>query len=131
MAKSDGSHQLVVDYRALNKTTVSNAYPLPLINSMFAQLTNSKFFSKFDLVGGAYQLLRVAAGSEKYRAFRTLFGVFELLVMRDGLKNAPAVFQQFLNELFADLLGQGVIIYIDEILCGEPRRTLSTYETVL
>ncbi|KAK3532723.1 hypothetical protein QTP86_028088 [Hemibagrus guttatus] len=33
-----------------------------------------------------------------------------------GLTNAPAVFQALINEVFRDLLGRGVIAYIDDIL---------------
>ncbi|KAK3519118.1 hypothetical protein QTP70_017280, partial [Hemibagrus guttatus] len=37
-------------------------------------------------------------------------------VMPFGLTNAPAVFQALINEVFRDLLGRGVIAYIDDIL---------------
>ena len=37
------------------------------------------------------------------------------MVLRDGLCNAPASFQFFLNNIFHDLLDKGVIIYIDDI----------------
>ena len=113
--KKDGRFRMVVDYRALNKATVGNAYPLPVIEQAFELLRNAKYYSKFDIVS-AYQLLRVATGHEKYTAFRTLFGMFESMVLRDGLKNAPSVFQQFLNELFRDLLGKGILVYVDDIL---------------
>ena len=33
-----------------------------------------------------------------------------------GLKNAPAVFQSFVDEILRDLHGQGVVVYIDDIL---------------
>jgi hypothetical protein len=107
--------RMVVDYRLLNSMTTPDAYPLPLIDTIMDMLAKSKFFAKLDLVG-AYQLLRMAAGYEHLTAFRTPFGMFESLVVRDGLRNAPAVFQHFLNEVFADLIGQGVIVYIDDIL---------------
>ncbi len=42
--------------------------------------------------------------------------MYESLVLRDGLRNAPAVFQHFLNEVFKEVLGRGVTIYIDDIL---------------
>uniref|UniRef100_A0A8K9X5F7 Gypsy retrotransposon integrase-like protein 1 n=1 Tax=Oncorhynchus mykiss TaxID=8022 RepID=A0A8K9X5F7_ONCMY len=40
----------------------------------------------------------------------------EYLVMPYGLKNAPAVFQSFVDEILRDLHGQGVVVYIDDIL---------------
>ena len=36
--KKDGSLQLCVDYRALNKLTIKNWYPLPLIGTLVDQL---------------------------------------------------------------------------------------------
>jgi hypothetical protein len=33
-----------------------------------------------------------------------------------GLMNAPSVFQAFVDEIFQDLHGQGVVVYIDDIL---------------
>ena len=42
--------------------------------------------------------------------------MYESLVVRDGLRNAPAVCQHFLNEVFKDVIGHGVTVYIDNIL---------------
>ena len=75
----------------------------------------AKFFTKLDLVG-ACQLLRIADGYEYLMAFRTQYGMYKSLVVRDGLRNAPAVFQHFLNDTFREILGKGVTIYIDDIL---------------
>jgi hypothetical protein len=113
--KKDGRWRMVVDYRKINEETIPDAYPLPLISQITNDLSKAKFFTKLDLVG-AYQLLRMAIGQESLTAFRTQYGMFESLVVRDGLRNAPAVFQHFLNDIFKELLGQGVTIYIDDIL---------------
>lgn len=40
----------------------------------------------------------------------------EYRVMPFGLVNAPAVFQNFMNEVFQDLLGRVVLVYLDDIL---------------
>jgi len=133
--KKDGRLRLVVDYRKLNSNTINDAYPLPLIAQITNDLSKAKFFTKLDLVG-AYQLLRVAKGHEHLTAFRTQYGMYESLVVRDGLRNAPSVFQHFLNEVFRVLIGRGVIVYIDDILIyaddlAELRRlTLRVFEIV-
>jgi transposase InsO family protein len=114
--KKDGKFRMVVDFRTLNAATVPDVYPLPLINQTYIDLARAKFYTILDLVS-AYQQCRIAKGYEHLTAFRTQFGMFESLVVRDGLRNAPAVFQHFLNELFADLILQGVVIvYIDDII---------------
>ena len=115
VAKTDGSWRLVVDYRDLNSDTIKDVYPLPLISQIFGTLGKCRYFAKFDLTA-AYQRVRMADGDEKLTAFRTPLGMFESLVMRDGLCNAPATFQHFLNDVFRDLIGNGLWVYIDDIL---------------
>jgi len=36
--------------------------------------------------------------------------------MPEGLTNAPAAFQRFMNDIFADMIDVIVIIYLDDIL---------------
>ena len=48
----DGTLQLCVDYRKLNKMTVKNKYPLPRIDDLFDQLKGASVFSKIDLQSG-------------------------------------------------------------------------------
>lgn len=113
--KKDGKLRMVVDYRAVNEVTIPDVYPLPLISQTINELGSSVYYSTFDLPG-AYQLLRVLEQFVKNTAFRTQYGMFESVVVRDGLRNAPAVFQHFLNDVFRPVLGKGVVIYIDDIL---------------
>ncbi|GJT06435.1 hypothetical protein Tco_0840897 [Tanacetum coccineum] len=50
--KKDGSFQMFIDYRELNKMTVKNRYPLPRIDDLFDQLQGSSVYSKIDLRSG-------------------------------------------------------------------------------
>ena len=63
-----------------------------------------------------YHLIRITEGDEWKTAFRTQYGSFEWLVMPEGLTNAPAAFQQFMNDIFADMIDVNVIVYLDDIL---------------
>ena len=47
--KKDGTLQLCVDYRQLNKMTVKKKYLLPRIDDLFDQLKGACVFSKIDL----------------------------------------------------------------------------------
>ncbi|CAN6695431.1 unnamed protein product [Malus baccata var. baccata] len=50
--KKDGSLRLCIDYRALNKITIKNKYPLPLIADLFDQLGEARFWKElFKLLG--------------------------------------------------------------------------------
>lgn len=113
--KKDGNLRLCVDYRALNKVTIKNRCPLPLISETLDRLRTARIFTKLDLKG-AYNLIRVAEGDEWKTAFRTRYGHFEYLVMPFGLTNAPATFQAFLNDVLRECLDTVVVIYLDDIL---------------
>jgi len=64
----------------------------------------------------AYNLVRIKKGDEYKTAFRTRYGHYEYLVMPFGLKNAPATFQHFINDVLGEYLDDFVISYIDDIL---------------
>jgi hypothetical protein len=113
--KKDGSLRLCVDYRGLNKVTVKNRYPLPLISGLLDQLGQAKIYTKIDL-RGAYNLVRIKEGDEWKTAFRTRYGHFEYNVMPFGLTNAPAIFQHLMNDIFREYLDRFVVCYLDDIL---------------
>jgi len=45
-AKRNGGWRLCIDYRALNKATIKNAYPLRRTDDIFDQLRHSKYFGE-------------------------------------------------------------------------------------
>jgi hypothetical protein len=64
----------------------------------------------------AYNLIRIWVGDEWKTAFSTMPGHYKYLVMPFGLANAPSVFQAFVNEVFRDIIGSQMIVFIDDIL---------------
>ncbi|KAM0999125.1 hypothetical protein FF1_005867 [Malus domestica] len=113
--KKEGSLRLCIDYRALNKITIKNKYPLPLIADLFDQLGEARYFTKLDLRSGYYQV-RIAPGDESKTTMVTIYGSFEYKVMPFGLTNAPATFCTLMNKVFHPYLDKFVVVYIDDIV---------------
>ncbi|GJX61603.1 putative reverse transcriptase domain-containing protein [Tanacetum coccineum] len=113
--KKDGSFQMCIDYRELNKLTVKNRYPLLRIDDLFDQLLGSSVYSKIDLRSGYHQL-RVREEDIPKTAFRTRYGHYEFQVMPFGLTNTPVVFMDLMNRVCKQYLDKFVIVFIDDIL---------------
>jgi len=104
-----------VGYRALNKVTVPNWYPLPLMQELQDRVQGAQWFTKMDLKNG-FHLIRIWEGDEWKMAFRTRYRLYEFQVMPFGLTNAPSTFQDMMNHVFSDMLDTGLLAYMDDIL---------------
>jgi len=114
--KKDGSLRLVQDYQALNSMTVKNKYPLPLISELILQLREARYFTKLDIHWG-FNNVCIKPRDEWKAAFRTNQGLCEPLVMFFGITNSLATFQTMMNDIFQDLIAEGImVVYLDDIL---------------
>ena len=85
-----------------------------IINKVAA--AKAKHFTKLDVCWG-YNNVHIKEGDEWKAAFQTNRSLYEPLVVFFGLTNSPATFQMMMNEIFKELIDEGVVVvFIDNIL---------------
>jgi len=96
--------------------TVKNKYPFPLISELVLQLCGARYFTKLDVRWG-FNNVHIKPGDEWKAAFWTNRDLFEPLVIFFGMTNSPATFQTMMNDIFQDLIAEGImVVYLDDIL---------------
>ena len=114
-AKKDGGLRMCIDYRALNKLTIKNRYPLPRIDDLLDAAQGAEVFSSIDLLSGYHQI-RIQPEDIPKTAFRTPLGLFQWKVLSFGLINAPATFQAVMNDILRPVIRKFALVYLDDIL---------------
>ena len=70
--KKDGGLRLCIDYRALNKNSQADSYPMPRIDELLDELKGATVFSKMDMRQGFHQIRLIPEHVER-TAFNTEF----------------------------------------------------------
>lgn len=131
--KKNGKDRMCVDYRELNRNTLRDHYPLPIISDQIDQLAGGTYYSTFDMAAGFHQI-PISEGSIERTAFVTPDGLYEYLAMPFGLSNACSVYQRCINRALTPLLNTQVCqVYVDDVLskCRDFSEGLSHIERIL
>lgn len=119
--KKSGDYRLCIDFRALNKKTKKEHYPLPRIDDQLDSLSGHRYYSTLDLASGYYQI-PMAETSKHLTAFVTPDGHYEFNRMPFGLVNAPFTFQRAINNILGNSRFKRAFAYMDDIII--PSKTI-------
>ena len=109
--KSDGTIRICGDFKTtINQASVTETYPLPRVDDLFADLSGGKLFTKLDM-SNAYLQLPLSDESKPYVTINTHKGLFQFNRLPFGVSSAPAIFQRTMETLLRGL--RGVSVYQD------------------
>lgn len=107
--------RLVIDYSKLNEISQSQHFPIPLINEIFDDLGGCVLFSTLD-IDRAFHQIEIHPDDRDYTAFSVGGMKYRWIRMPFGLSGGPLTFQRLVNLIFCDLIGNGIHIYLDDII---------------
>ncbi len=113
--KDSNDFRMVIDYRALNRATKKDAYPIPLIDFIFDTMAGAKCFSSVDVTNGFWSI-RMVPEESCLATFTYGNGLFRPLRMTQGLTNAPAIFQRTMERILSEHLRIRCLVFIDDII---------------
>uniref|UniRef100_A0A803QSU0 Reverse transcriptase domain-containing protein n=1 Tax=Cannabis sativa TaxID=3483 RepID=A0A803QSU0_CANSA len=113
--KPNGSWRTCVDFTDLNKACPKDSFPLPSIDQLVDATAGHELLSFMDAYSG-YNQIPMYEPDQEHTSFITDRCLYCYKVMPFGLINASATYQRLVNMMFADLLGDTMEVYVDDML---------------
>ncbi|KAI3446714.1 hypothetical protein Pfo_003379 [Paulownia fortunei] len=115
LVPKSGKWRLCIDFTDLNKACPKDPFPLPRIDRLVDSTSGCELLSFLDAYQG-YNQIRLAPEDQEMTSFVTDQGIYCYRVMPFGLKNAGATYQRLVNNMFSELIGRNMEVYIDDML---------------
>ena len=118
VSKKDNSKRFVIDFRGLNKTTLTDNYPLPNVQELLDQCYGCNFFSQLDMASG-YWGIPIDEPDQIKTAFSVPHGKMHFMRMPFGLKNAQSTFQRNRDNIIEECKfrgAKGLDAYVDNCI---------------
>lgn len=119
--KKSGEIHFCVDFRNLNRASDKDNYPIPCMEQILQTVSGSEVFSLLDGFSG-YNLVLVVEPDWIKTTFRTKWGTFAFRRMSFRLINVKATFQRAMDIAFRGLMGQSVVVYLDDVTAFSKKR---------
>ena len=113
VGKPDGDVRICMDPSELNKAIQRQHFAVPTVEQLFSKISKARYFCSLDAASGFYQIPLSNAASYLC-TMATPKGRYRYLRLPFGLKSAPEVYLQAMEDLFGDI--PGVFIYFDDFL---------------
>lgn len=112
--RKDGKIRFCVDYRQWKAATKTDSYLVPRMDECIASPTEARILTSLDCNSGYWQV-EVDQPDGNRTTFPSHFGLYCLMRMPFGLRNARARFQRALDILLLRDKWQFGLVYLDDV----------------
>ncbi len=134
--KKGGRLRWCIDWRALNKVTKKDSFPMPSITDNLTRLAGSTIFSSVDMTG-AFHSIPLAKEDREKTAFSTPFGLFQNKRLGFGLTNGPSAYCRLVEMILREIPPSMAVGFLDDAVIHSTTfaehlhhldKTLATYQ---
>ncbi|KRH93348.1 LTR retrotransposon [Pseudoloma neurophilia] len=100
---------------ALNDIVKKDLYTIPEMRDIYTATKGSKWLTVIDLKE-AYYYIENEEKDKCKTEFEFKGRTYEWNGMVMGYKNSPMIMQRTMNQIFDDMIGKSVMIYLDDII---------------
>jgi hypothetical protein len=106
---------MCIDYTRLHKACPKDPFPLPRIDQIMNSTFDCDLLCFLDAYSSFHQI-PMSREDVEHTTFIRVDGLFCYVSMPYGIKNALPTFVHAIHKTFSDLIGDLVVVYVDDIV---------------